>query len=119
MQEDLNARYSGFTEIFTDGSKQASGSTEAALFVPTLAQAVGWKLKAAHSVLGAKLFGIHLNLTFANKYPALHKKYIVILSKSQSALYLLKNIWNPNYRHIVYNIQKLGSQRRQVSKVCS
>ncbi|KAF2354492.1 Ribonuclease H domain, partial [Trinorchestia longiramus] len=48
----------------------------------------------------------------------LHNKDIVILSDSQSALHLLKNIWNPNYRHIVYDIQKLASQRQQVSKVC-
>ncbi|KAF2362024.1 hypothetical protein FHG87_007225 [Trinorchestia longiramus] len=40
MQEDLNAQYSGFTQIFTDGSKLSSGSTAAVLFVPSLAQAV-------------------------------------------------------------------------------
>ncbi|KAF2343273.1 Ribonuclease H domain [Trinorchestia longiramus] len=118
MQEDLNAKYSGFTQIFTDGSKLSSGSTAASLFVPSLAQAVGWKLKPAHTVLGAELFGIHQALTFANKHPALHNKDIVILSDSQSALHLLKNIWNFNYRHIVYDIQKLASQRQQVSKVC-
>ncbi|KAF2346244.1 Endonuclease/exonuclease/phosphatase [Trinorchestia longiramus] len=39
MQEDLNAKYSGFTQIFTDGSELLSGSTAAALFVPSLAQA--------------------------------------------------------------------------------
>ncbi|KAF2351141.1 Reverse transcriptase domain [Trinorchestia longiramus] len=104
MQEDLNAKYSGFTQIFTDGSKLSSGSTAAALFVPSLAQAVGWKLNAAHTALGAELFGIHQALTFANKHPALHNKGIVILSDSQSALHMLKNIWNPNYRHIVYDI---------------
>ncbi|KAF2348863.1 Ribonuclease H domain [Trinorchestia longiramus] len=117
MQEDLNAKYSGFTQIFTDGSKLSSGSTAASLFVPSLAQAVGWKLNPAHTVLGAELFGIHQALTFANKHPALHNKDIVILSDSQSALHLLKNIWNPNYCHIVYDIQKLASQRQQVSKV--
>ncbi|KAF2357357.1 Ribonuclease H-like domain [Trinorchestia longiramus] len=106
MQEDLNAKYSGFTQIFTDGSKQASGSTAAALFVPTLPQGVGWKLNATHTVLGEELFGIHKALTSANKHPALHNKDIVILSDSQSALYQLKNIWNPNYRHIVYDVQK-------------
>ncbi|KAF2346878.1 Ribonuclease H domain [Trinorchestia longiramus] len=118
MQEDLNAKYSGFTQIFTDGSKLSSGSTAASPFVPSLAQAVGWKLNPAHTVLGAELFGIHQALTFANEHPALHNKDIVILSDSQSALHLLKNIWNPNYRHIVYDIQKLASQRQQVSKVC-
>ncbi|KAF2358368.1 Ribonuclease H-like domain [Trinorchestia longiramus] len=118
MQEDLNAKYSGFTQIFTDGSKLLSGSTAASLFVPSLAQAVGWKINPAHTVLGAELFGIHQALTFANKHPALHNKDIVIPSDSQSALHLLKNIWNPNYRHIVYDIQKLASQRQQVSKVC-
>ncbi|KAF2343943.1 Reverse transcriptase domain [Trinorchestia longiramus] len=40
MQEDLNAKYSGFTQIFTDGSKLSSGSTAPALFVPSLAQAL-------------------------------------------------------------------------------
>ncbi|KAF2365792.1 Ribonuclease H-like domain [Trinorchestia longiramus] len=97
MQDNLNAKYSGFMQIFTDGSKRSSGSTAAALFVPSLAQAVGWKLNAAHTILGAKLFGIHQALIFANKHPALHNKDIVILSDSQSALHLLKNIWNPNY----------------------
>ncbi|KAF2344685.1 Ribonuclease H domain [Trinorchestia longiramus] len=118
MQEDLNAKYSGVTQIFTDGSKLSSGSTAASLFVPSLAQEVGWKLNPAHTVLGAELFGIHQALTFANKHPALHNKDIVILSDSQSALHLLKNIWNPNYCHIVYDIQKLVSLRQQVSKVC-
>ncbi|KAF2355717.1 Glycoside hydrolase family 27 [Trinorchestia longiramus] len=116
MQEDLNANYSGFAQIFTDGSKLSSGSTAASLFVPSLTQAVGWKLNPAHTALGAELFGIHQALTFANEHPALHNKDIVILSDSQSALHLLKNIWNPNYRHIVYDIQKLASQRQQVSK---
>ncbi|KAF2359653.1 Reverse transcriptase domain [Trinorchestia longiramus] len=104
IQDDLNAKYSGFSQIFTDGSKLSSGSTAATLFVPSLAQAVGWKLNAYHTVLRAELFGIHQALTFANKHPALHNKDIVILSDSQSALHLLKNIWNPNYRHIVYDI---------------
>ncbi|KAF2354878.1 Ribonuclease H domain [Trinorchestia longiramus] len=118
MQEDLNAKYCRFTQIFTDGSKLASGSTVAALFVPTLTQAVGWKSNTAHTVLGAELFRIHQALTFANNYHALHNKDIVILSDSQSVLYQLKNIWNPNYCHIVYDIQKLAPQRQQISKVC-
>ncbi|KAF2351447.1 Ribonuclease H domain [Trinorchestia longiramus] len=120
MQEDLNAKYSGFTQIFTDGSEQASGSTAAdCLCLHWHKQWVGTcKLNAAHTVLRAELFGIHRALTFANKHHVLHNKDIVILSISQSALYLLKNIWNPNYRHILYDIQKLASQRQQVSKVC-
>ncbi|KAF2353676.1 hypothetical protein FHG87_015566 [Trinorchestia longiramus] len=69
MQEDLNAKYSGFTQIFTDGSKLSLGSTAASMFVPSLAQAVGWKLNPAHTVLGAELFGIHQSMTFANKHP--------------------------------------------------
>ncbi|KAF2359716.1 Ribonuclease H-like domain [Trinorchestia longiramus] len=111
MQVDLYAKYNGFTQIFTDGSEQASGSTAVALFVLTLAQAVGWKLNSAHRVLGAELVGIHQALTYANKHPAIQNKDIVCLSDSQSALYLLKNIWNHNYCQIVYDIEKLASQR--------
>jgi len=110
VREHIETEYPNCIELYTDGSKHDDGSATAALYVPNLDIAVGWRMNPRHTILGAELFGIFKALEFANTHIELRDKNILILTDSLSSLHLINNTTNPPYRHIVSTIQTLISE---------
>ena len=99
--------YKNFIEIYTDGSKLEDGSTSAAMNVPHLKLVTAWKLNPAHSVLGAELQAVLKTLQFITSKPTLAHCNIVIFTDSKSALHIISNTFDPSYKNIAFQIQKL------------
>jgi|UniRef100_A0A2P2HYR2 ribonuclease HI len=101
----LREQYDGCIAIYTDGSRSQDGQVSAAMYVPDLKLATGWKLNPQHTVLGAELFAIFQAVTFANTNAILSDKDIMVATDSRSALDIIKNTYRPSYKYIAYQIQ--------------
>jgi len=110
VREHIENEYPNHVELYTDGSKHENGSVAAALYIPTLDLAAGWRLNPRHTILGAELFGIHKALEFINTNTAIQTNNIIILTDSLSSLHLINNKTRPPYRQIVHSIQTLANQ---------
>lgn len=102
----LETKYSDCTEVYTDGSKLQSGETAAGMYVPHLQFTATWRLNSIHSVLGSELFAILKATQFILTYFTQRNQKFVILTDSRVSLYLIRNIGNPQYRSVVYQIQE-------------
>ena len=107
FMERKDKMYNNFIEIYTDGSKLEDGSTSAAMFVPHQSIATSWKLNPFHSVLGAELYAILKSLQFVATKPTLENHNIVLFTDSKSALHIIVNTFDPSYKNIAFQIQKL------------
>lgn len=99
--------------IYTDGSKWQDGSTSAAIYIANKRSVIAFKLNPSHDIVGAELFAILMALRSVNTKD-IETKY-VILTDSQSALYIISNTDNPSYKVVTYEIHLLLQQRPNVS----
>lgn len=95
--------FSNYKFLFTDGSKTTE-STASALYSPSHGQAICWKLRAEHSVIGAELFAIWRALIYIDD---LKLGSTVIFTDSRSALQLISSKDPTSYLNVVSNIQNL------------
>ena len=98
--------YPGHVCIFTDGSRSATGSVSAAMYVPHARFSVSWLLHPVHSVLGAELFAVLQALRYSSQSLASESK-VIVLTDSQSALQIIANVFHPSHRLFAYEIQSL------------
>ena len=92
--------------IFTDGSKtldhEGNKSVASGLFQPSTKEILCWKIRNQHSVVGSELFAIYKALELIIY---VEEKYI-IFTDSLSALQMISNNSNNNYKNIVSKIQE-------------
>ena len=112
IEAQMKAAYTGFSHIYTDGSKLQDGSTAAAVYVDSFDIVLTYKLSPYHSVLGAELFAILEALQFVDRNLP-HEK-VVVFSDSQSALYIIRNTRQTSYRAVSQPIQSLLQRRENV-----
>lgn len=105
FQEFLQENYPQHFELYTDGSKWSTGSTAAAIYVPTSNKVITYKLNPAHSVLGAELFAILKALEYIKEQNMRSK--CVIFSDSQSALLVIASQDRLKYRSVTGLIHAL------------
>jgi len=101
----LDQNFTNYLIMYTDGSKNSNGDTSAGMYIPEYRIAVGWKLNPIHSIVGAELVAIHQGLLWCNRTYDGEKK-ILIVTDSKSALLIIGNTHNPNYKHIAHKIQE-------------
>ena len=69
--------------------------------------ATSFKLNPQHTVLGSELFGLLKALEFIESKPQLNHRKFAIFTDSKSALFIVGNTRNPNYRYVAHKIQAL------------
>lgn len=109
--EYIDLHYPHSVRVYTDGSKLDCGSTAAAVYLQQPGTVTTWRLNPMHTVLGSELFAIHKALLIASQCADYQGKPILILTDSMSALHAVANTENPNYKSIVFEIQRLICMR--------
>ena len=104
--EYISEIYPEHINIYTDGSKLETGSTSAAYFVPSLKIAESFLLNPSRTVIGSELFAIWRAIQYANSNYRFVNKRVLVLTDSRSALQMIAIKHKPNYKHIIFNIQK-------------
>jgi ribonuclease HI len=107
IQDFLRQNYPQHLQIYTDGSRSATGSVSAGLYQPSTNLATGWLLNPVHTILGAELFAILKAMQLATTDESLQDKPVLILTDSRAALQILSSLSGGSYRSIVVQIHKL------------
>ena len=81
--------YVDYVKVYTDGSKQDSGSVGSAIFIDDLSTTFSWKLDSQHSVLTFELYAIYQGILFV--HDILKNQNVVIFINLLSALKMLKH----------------------------
>ena len=103
----VESRYPRHVAIYTDGSRLASGSVSAAMYVPSLGFTTSWLLNPGHSILGAELYAILQALRFVHCDRRFFASPVVVFSDSMSALQVLMDTERPRCRALGIEIQSL------------
>ncbi|XP_018028036.1 uncharacterized protein LOC108683246 [Hyalella azteca] len=107
FQDFWKQNYPQHVQIYTDGSRSATGSVSAGLYLPSTNLATGWLLNPVHTILGAELFAILKAMQLAITDESLKDKPILILTDSRAALQILSSLSVCSYCSIIAQIHKL------------
>ena len=110
--ETLNTSYQDYIQLYTDGSKAGDDTTGAAFYVPINNLTSKWRLYNESSIVSAELSAIQKATSWLLLQQPPSKA--VILTDSNSSLYLIKQRKPKNYittiQHIQENILQLISR---------
>ena len=106
----MDKRYSGFLQIYTDGSKSNENNIDyvgAAFHIPAHNLSVGCRLQGLHSITGAELIAINRSLQWISEN--LEPTQVVICTDSTAALLSIK-AKQPDYLLLVSSCLALSKE---------
>ena len=111
----INDRYSGYKQIYTDGSKvyQPQVSTAAGIYVPSCHLASCWKINSDHSVTSAELFGILQALKYVQANEVQKSKTLILTDSLTSCSIIAGNrgSYNEMTQEIKWLLSEINSDR--------
>ena len=85
--ETLIIKYSGYLQVYTDGSKSEDGRTGAAFYAPYNLTHSSWRLPNEACIASAELSAIHIATSWLLQTQTPGK--VVILTDSETSLHLI------------------------------
>ena len=102
--ETLIIKYSGYLQVYTDGSKSEDGRTGAAFYAPYNLTHSSWRLPNEACIASAELSAIHIASSWLLQTQTPGK--VVILTDSDTSLHLISQRKPKNFIHSITKIQK-------------